>query len=157
MSTIVSYEITMNDFKFIADGYLKEQTLLFLKKNKDYGDSFIKSMKKFGDLSALVRMDDKMNRYLQLKGSDVIEVQDEKIDDTLLDLLNYIVMFEAYKKHKALTVVDYLDTLLNEVYNLYVLKNGATFKVLTKHLNYDSDEATQVCKALQGIIIKKLK
>ena len=49
------------------------------KKNHDYGDSFNKTLDKYGLTAALVRMEDKLNRIESLK-------------DTLLDLANYCLM-----------------------------------------------------------------
>lgn len=75
------------------------------KKNHDYGDSFDKSLDKFGLLASVVRMGDKMNRieslinksiqnpaYPSVSVKDVNLVKDESIKDTLLDLANYAIM-----------------------------------------------------------------
>lgn len=75
------------------------------KKNHDYGDSFDKSLDKFGLIASVVRMEDKMNRieslinksiqnpaYPSVSVKDVNLVKDESIKDTLLDLANYAIM-----------------------------------------------------------------
>ena len=62
----------------------------YRKKNHDYGDSFGKSCDKYGLIAAIVRMNDKVNRFAQLIDKDS-EVQ-ESIQDTLLDLANYSIM-----------------------------------------------------------------
>lgn len=66
---------------------------LYELKNKKYGDSFGKSIRKRGLVSAVVRMEDKWNRLDNLAtnkedGSDT----DESLQDTLLDLANYCLM-----------------------------------------------------------------
>ena len=66
---------------------------LYELKNKKYGDSFGKSIRKRGLVSAIVRMEDKWNRLDNLvtskeDGSDT----DESLQDTLLDLANYCLM-----------------------------------------------------------------
>ena len=61
------------------------------KKNHDYGDSFSKSLDKFGLVASVVRMGDKMNRIESLINKDA-KVKDESIKDTLLDLANYAIM-----------------------------------------------------------------
>lgn len=66
---------------------------LYELKNKKYGDSFGKSIRKRGFVSAIVRMEDKWNRLDNLvtmkeDGSDT----DESLQDTLLDLANYCLM-----------------------------------------------------------------
>lgn len=66
---------------------------LYELKNNKYGDSFGKSIRKRGLVSAIVRMEDKWNRLDNLAtnkedGSDT----DESLQDTLLDLANYCLM-----------------------------------------------------------------
>lgn len=65
----------------------------YRRKNEAYGDSFGKSVRKYGPISALTRMSDKWNRLesLMVDGKRN-EVSDESINDTLLDLATYCVM-----------------------------------------------------------------
>ena len=65
---------------------------IYKAKNKDYGDSFSDSFKEFGITSAVVRMNDKMNRIKSLAKSDDRQVKDESLRDTLVDLANYALM-----------------------------------------------------------------
>lgn len=66
---------------------------LYIAKNTDYDDSFGKSIDSMGYMSALVRMDDKMNRIKALlTAPDKAKVSDESVSDTLLDLANYSLM-----------------------------------------------------------------
>lgn len=65
---------------------------LYITKNNDYGDSVHKTYEKYGLISFLVRMEDKLNRVSALvKGNDQL-INDEKIEDTLLDLANYAII-----------------------------------------------------------------
>lgn len=65
----------------------------YVKKNHDYGDSFGKSVQKRGLVAAMVRMEDKWNRLDNLTlHSESMQVKDEAIADTLLDLANYCIM-----------------------------------------------------------------
>lgn len=68
---------------------------IYLAKNHDYGDSFDQSLKEFGIVAALVRMNDKFNRLKSLSNKEA-EVN-ESIDDTLLDLANYCIMTYMYR------------------------------------------------------------
>lgn len=82
---------------------------LYVKKNHDYGDSVHDTYKKYGLVSFLVRMEDKLNRVrtLSLKKEnekiDDAKVTDEKIEDTLLDLANYSILafMELYLDKKT--------------------------------------------------------
>ena len=65
---------------------------VYKAKNHDYGDSFGDTYKKLGIISAVTRLSDKMNRLMSLAVSHDVQVKDEKIEDTLLDMANYAIM-----------------------------------------------------------------
>lgn len=65
---------------------------LYIKKNNDYGGSVTDTYKKFGIVSFLVRMEDKLNRVHTLTSGVNSKVSDEKIEDTLFDLANYAML-----------------------------------------------------------------
>ena len=69
-----------------------ELNVTYERKNADYGDSFAQSLDKHGLIAAIVRMDDKMNRVINLYKADEQLVEDESIRDTLMDLANYAIM-----------------------------------------------------------------
>ena len=66
-------------------------TELYERKNKDYGNSFDKTLNEFGIVAGLIRLNDKMNRVKSIYNKDV-SVKDESPEDTLIDLANYAVM-----------------------------------------------------------------
>lgn len=78
---------SVNSFKEITDKMLET----YKRKNHDYGNSFDKSLDKFGLVAAVVRMGDKMNRIESLINKET-KVKDESIKDTLLDLASYSIM-----------------------------------------------------------------
>lgn len=63
------------------------------KKNHDYGDSFHEQFKKFGHISSLIRLSDKLGRLEKLTriGEDNAKVQ-ESIEDTYLDMAGYAIL-----------------------------------------------------------------
>jgi hypothetical protein len=63
-------------------------------KNKDYGNSASELYKKFGLISYVIRMNDKINRINNLITNSNL-VKDEAIEDTLLDLANYCLLARA--------------------------------------------------------------
>lgn len=77
---------------------------IYLDKNADYGDSFGQTFERFGLLSAVVRMADKMARLESLTHN-APHVTDEAIIDTLMDLANYALMtvieFSVYQHQTA--------------------------------------------------------
>ena len=64
----------------------------YIAKNKDYGDSFAKSIDKYGYVAPVVRMEDKFNRIENWILNPNQEVKSESIIDTLEDLSNYSLM-----------------------------------------------------------------
>lgn len=68
-----------------------EMAELYSKKNHDYGDAFGQTFAELGIISAVTRISDKTNRLKSLATKDQ-RVDDEKIEDTLMDLANYAVM-----------------------------------------------------------------
>lgn len=78
---------------------------IYAKKNHDYGDSFNEGCNELGVGYAFSRIFDKTKRFQTLaKGimnnSLSIEVQDETMEDTIMDLANYCVMYLAWRdKH----------------------------------------------------------
>ena len=65
---------------------------VYTEKNKNYGDSFGISVKKYGMIAALTRISDKFNRLEQLILTRSDGTKDESLIDTLLDLSNYCMM-----------------------------------------------------------------
>ena len=72
---------------------------LYQTKNADYGDSVSETYRKYGMTSFLVRMEDKLNRVRTLVNQEA-KVQDEKIEDTLLDLANCEILAVIELKSK---------------------------------------------------------
>ena len=70
----------------------KEIHELYVKKNHDYGDSFGKTYKDLGIISAATRISDKYNRFIELAKGNKPLVSTETIRDTLIDMANYALM-----------------------------------------------------------------
>lgn len=68
-----------------------EMSELYNAKNHDYGDAFGQTFAELGVISAITRISDKTNRLKSLATKDQ-RVDDERIEDTLMDLANYAVM-----------------------------------------------------------------
>ena len=69
-----------------------QMTDLYARKNRDYGNSFDRSMNKFGLVVAAIRIGDKVNRLQSLIEKGGAEVKDESIADTFIDLACYSIM-----------------------------------------------------------------
>lgn len=74
------------------DEIVEEMKDIHTKKNADYGNNFHKRFEKWGFLTALLRLSDKMERLENIYEKGEIQVKDESVYDTLIDLANYAVM-----------------------------------------------------------------
>lgn len=82
---------------------VNEMYEIYKAKNADYGDSVHDTFLKYGLLSFLVRMEDKISRLrsLTLKGKKEQRVKNESILDTLQDLANYAILAIIELKEQA--------------------------------------------------------
>lgn len=65
---------------------------LYYRKNSDYGGSVTDTFNKYGLVSFLVRLEDKLNRARSLNNRGSAKVTDEKLEDTLMDMANYAML-----------------------------------------------------------------
>ena len=67
---------------------------IYIRKNKDYGDSVGKMFEKLGIISIITRLGDKYNRLENLccKPDSERQVLDESIIDTFIDIANYAII-----------------------------------------------------------------
>ena len=86
-----------------------EMQRLYAEKNRRYGNTFSRRFKEFGMLSAVIRLDDKMERLKYLCQAPQ-DCGDESVRDTLIDLANYAVMtimeLDSLKEKSAETVSE---------------------------------------------------
>ena len=87
--------------KDIYNAIISDLAETYAAKNADYGDSVGDTYKKFGDVSFLTRITDKYNRILSLadKG-ECGAVRDESMDDTILDMANYCILWLVERRLK---------------------------------------------------------
>lgn len=63
---------------------------IYKKKNNDYGS---KNLDTFGRIGIMIRIQDKINRFINVSKTQINMVEDEKLDDTIEDLINYCYLF----------------------------------------------------------------
>lgn len=116
------------DSPFLA--IVNEMNDTYLKKNRDYGNSFSDLFNKYGPIVAVIHMNEKLNRFTNLFYRDPAVVN-ESVRDTLLDLANYAI----------LTVIEY-DKKKGNHMNINCASNDPTdyntfaTSTTTKEINY---------------------
>ena len=106
---------------------VQRQLGVYIAKNDDYGDSVLKGRKAFGTISELTRMSDKINRFNALVGKEETAKVAESLDDTVMDLVNYMAMY-----YSDLEAVNSLSQIADNLAN--ILSNP---KVWLKRLSED--------------------
>lgn len=131
--------------------FTRDRILVYLKKNKDYGDSFVSSINSLGETAGLVRILDKVNRLKSLLKSNN-EVS-ESLEDTVLDLFNYIVMFKcAIEGNNSLSNIVDETMLLAENYKYFAQLVNELFGD-KEELKFDEEECKQVNDLLWSYVI----
>ena len=86
----------------------------YKKKNADYGDSIGELYNKLGDITILTRISDKYNRLMNLLDpNNDRAVNYESVDDTILDMANYCIIWlmERRLKNSFGSFKDFADVL----------------------------------------------
>lgn len=87
--------------RFVSDGdsiktIAIEVADIVERKNNDYGNSFDKTIKEYGDVAYFLRIEDKLSRLKSLSSKSA-EV-DESIEDTLKDIIGYTLLMISNKR-----------------------------------------------------------
>lgn len=101
----------------IHETICKELNETYKKKNADYGDSVGELYVKLGDITLLTRISDKYNRLMNLLDPKKEgEVNYESVDDTILDMANYCIIWllERMIRHEEKMKLEDLSTLENK-------------------------------------------
>lgn len=96
----------LQEFKNITD----QMYAITQKKNSDYTGDVTQPFKNFTMVETMgaatteqgffTRMNDKMMRFAGFLKNGTLQVEDEKIEDTLMDLANYSILLICYLRSK---------------------------------------------------------
>lgn len=76
--------------------------VVLYKKNHDYageGADFFQNFRHHGSFGIIVRLHDKLARLENFEKAGKLKVYDETIDDTVIDTINYLVLWLAYRRY----------------------------------------------------------
>ena len=71
---------------------LDEMFNTYTAKNGDYGNSFSETIREFGYIPAIARINDKLNRLKKMVKCERMNIPEETMRDNLMDIANYCVM-----------------------------------------------------------------
>lgn len=98
---------TIDDLEFDIEKLVGELSELRSKKGHDYssnGDT-LENLRLFGWQGIIVRMGDKLMRLKSFTVKGDLQCQDEKIEDTMQDLINYaLYLLIMYRQEKYIPV-----------------------------------------------------
>ena len=114
-------------FKAITEEMVK----LYEVKNKNYGNSFDKSLDEDGLLVSKIRLGDKLGRFSSLLKANSIGTKDESIEDTLIDLANYAVMTLKWMRNKKQNSIA--STESGKISDLYSNTNNVNTTISTRN------------------------
>ncbi len=77
-----------------SENFLEEVGELVIAKNKDYGEI---NLKEFGKFGIIVRLNDKINRYYNIKEKETTEIN-ESLVDTTKDIIGYCLLLLCYSR-----------------------------------------------------------
>ena len=104
--------------------FVYDRTLTYLQKNRDYGNSVDKTRLILGEKADLVRMADKIHRIEQLALKQNEPKVAESIEDTILDLVVYMAIYESGKSRTSMEsltspsrLIDLIEALEDIVLN----------------------------------------
>lgn len=106
----------------------------FVKKRTDYGQTTTETFEKFGPVSMLIRMHDKIGRLDNLLGNRQTNLVNESIEDTLLDLANY-ALITILELRKATDNATDVHNFAVKAYNKLGVCNIATEKAEEKQMD----------------------
>lgn len=70
-----------------------EMLNMYQRKNADYGNSFAETIREFGFIPAVARINDKLKRVKNMvKGREMNIIKDESLRDNLIDIANYCIL-----------------------------------------------------------------
>lgn len=98
--------------------FVYDRTLTYLQKNRDYGNSVDKTRLALGAKADLVRMSDKISRLEQLAIKEQDAKVEESIEDTILDLVVYMAIYESGKDRETMEQLSSPSRLIDLIENL---------------------------------------
>ena len=94
--------MNQEQFSMRFKGVLQECINIAMKKNHDYatGEDALANFREFGSFGVAVRLSDKMKRLINFAKGGQLQVKDESIKDTCMDIINYAAIYIIMKEEE---------------------------------------------------------
>lgn len=82
-----------------------------IAKNHDYAHEYdiFRNFRRYGTFGVLVRLSDKLARLDSFEENKTFAVADEKLEDTVIDIINYATIYRAMKQEGKLPIPKVTD------------------------------------------------
>lgn len=92
--------ITRSDLLALHGNLAAKAREIMTAKNQDYAheSDVFRNFRRYGTLGVLVRLSDKLARLDSFEENKTFAVADEKLEDTIIDLINYGIIYFAMKQ-----------------------------------------------------------
>jgi len=119
--------MNIQEFNKLHESLTTRAKNLIHMKNKDYGattdvlSNFKRISQRFGESCAmglLYRIEDKIGRIHSFSKTSKYAVQDEKVEDTIIDLINYSIFLAAVLKENKNTLSEVVEKIETERSNV---------------------------------------
>lgn len=118
-----SASISRSDLTVIHNELTTKAKEIMAAKNHDYaheGDVF-RNFRRYGTFGVLVRLSDKLARLDSFEENKEFKVADEKLIDTVVDIINYAVIYFAMKQETEPLLVEMTFGVNNLISNRPVI------------------------------------
>lgn len=107
---------SIDDLEQDIDSVIDELRELRKNKGHDYseGDDTLENLRPCGSYGVVVRIGDKFHRLKSLLKKEDIACKDEKIEDTMKDLINYALYLLIMHRHSTPTTATTVKTATSE-------------------------------------------
>lgn len=98
--------VTREDLKSLHHDLTEKSYKVMTVKNADYAKDTdpLRNFRMFEEFGIVVRLSDKVARLRTFCERGVLDVKDESVEDTLVDIINYSVLFAAYIQDRKPTL-----------------------------------------------------
>lgn len=138
------------------ESFVDQQYSTYLAKNTLYGNSFTETIERFGNVAMGVRCFDKIQRIRQLTSgqdftSELEIVNDEKLEDSVRDLFNYVCMYLAMRS--CTDVKTIMEIVIDDPIQIFLYLSLPYGEFKNPVLNSNEPKDIELFRKIEDILI----